>query len=150
MSDMPEAIHILLAEDDENDVRITWRAIQKGGLEAEISVVRDGQEALDYLCRRAPFEDAPVPDLVLLDMNLPKLNGMEVLRQAKADPALRSVPMLMLTTSQRAEDVAAAYALGANAFITKPIRFARFVEVIRELAQYWGRVARLPSTASDP
>ncbi len=137
-------MHIMLIEDDENDVRITRRAIQKGGLEADMSVTRDGQEALDFLYRRPPFEDARRPDLVLLDINLPKLNGMDVLREVKRDPALRSIPVLMLTTSARHEDVAAAYAHGANAFICKPIRFAKFVEVIRELSQYWGRVARVP------
>lgn len=137
-------MHILLAEDDENDVRITLRAIQKGGLDATMSVVRDGQEALDYLERGEGYAEARRPDLVLLDMNLPKLNGMEVLRAAKTNPALRAIPVLMLTTSQRQEDVATAYALGANAFICKPIRFSRFVEVVRELATYWSKVARIP------
>ena len=137
-------MHILLAEDDENDVRITLRAIQKGGLEASVSVVRDGQEALDFLRREEPFGGAHRPDLVLLDMNLPKLNGMEVLRATKGDEALGTIPILMLTTSQRREDVATAYALGANAFICKPIRFSRFVEGVRELADYWSKVARVP------
>ena len=141
-------MHILLAEDDENDVRITLRAIDKGELETSVSVVRDGQEALDFLRRVDPYGGAHRPDLVLLDMNLPKLNGMEVLRAAKGDPELRVIPILMLTTSQRQEDVATAYALGANAFITKPIRFARFVEVIRELATYWSEVARVPPVES--
>ncbi|MCA9559319.1 MAG: response regulator [Myxococcales bacterium] len=139
-------MHIMLIEDDENDVRITRRAIQKGGLDAEMSVTRDGQEALDFLYRRPPFEDARRPDLVLLDINLPKLNGMEVLREIKGDPALRSIPVLMLTTSARHEDVAAAYAHGANAFICKPIRFAKFVEVVRDLSHYWSQVARVPRT----
>ncbi len=137
-------IRILLVEDDENDVRITRRAIEKGGLSAVIAVARAGQEALDYLARRPPFTDAPRPDLVLLDINLPKLNGMEVLRTTKADPDLRSVPILMLTTSSRPEDVATAYAHGANTFICKPIRFTRFVEVVRDVAEYWSRVARVP------
>ena len=137
-------MHILLTEDDENDVRITKRALQKGGLEAAMSVTRDGQEALDFLYRRPPFEQAARPDLMLLDINLPKLNGMEVLRAVKGEPALRSIPVLMLTTSARQEDVAAAYAHGANAFICKPIRFARFVEVIRQVSEYWGQVARVP------
>jgi CheY-like chemotaxis protein len=139
-------MHILLAEDDDNDVRITLRAIDKGELEASVSVVRDGQEAIDFLRRVGPFAEARRPDLVLLDMNLPKLNGIEVLRTSKGDPELRAIPVLMLTTSQRQEDVATAYALGASAFITKPIRFSRFVEVIRDLATYWGEVARVPPT----
>lgn len=137
-------IHILLAEDDDNDVRITRRAIKKGGLEATIQVAKDGQEALDHLFRRPPFEDALRPDLVLLDINLPKLNGVEVLRTVKRDPVLQSIPVLMLTTSARQEDIGTAYALGANTYICKPIRFARFVEVIREVSIYWSRVARVP------
>lgn len=138
-------IHIMLAEDDDNDVRITRRAIKKGGLNATMSVTRDGQEALDYLLRKPPFEEAARPDLVLLDINLPKINGMEVLRSVKEDPALRNIPVLMLTTSARQEDVATAYAHGANAFICKPMRFARFVEVLQELSDYWSGVARVPA-----
>ena len=141
-------IHILLAEDDDNDVRITRRAIKKGGLAAKIQVARDGQEALDRLFRRPPFTDAERPDLVLLDINLPKLNGIEVLRTVKRDPVLQSIPVLMLTTSARQDDVSTAYALGANTYICKPIRFARFVDVIRDVSWYWSRVARVP--AAEP
>lgn len=137
-------IRILLAEDDDNDVRITRRAIKKGGLNATITVARDGQEALDVLFRRPPYADAVHPDLVLLDINLPKINGVEVLRTLKSEPALRPTPVLMLTTSSRQEDITTAYALGANTYICKPIRFARFVEVIREVSHYWSRVARVP------
>lgn len=137
-------IHILLAEDDDNDVRITRRAIKKGGLKATIQVARDGQEALDMLFRRPPYSDAERPDLVLLDINLPKLNGVEVLRTVKRDPVLQSIPVLMLTTSARHDDINTAYALGANTYICKPIRFARFVDVIRDVAWYWSRVARVP------
>lgn len=137
-------IHILLAEDDDNDVRITRRAIKKGGLDATIGVARDGQEALDMLFRRPPYEGVERPDLVLLDINLPKINGVEVLRTVKRDPVLQAIPVLMLTTSACQEDVTTAYALGANTYICKPIRFARFVEVIRDVSVYWSRVARLP------
>ena len=144
MSDDDPPIHILLAEDDDNDVRITRRAIKKGGLSATISVARDGQEALDILFRRPPHEDAARPDLVLLDINLPKINGVEVLRTVKQDDLLAAIPVLMLTTSARQEDVTTAYALGANTYICKPIRFARFVEVIRAVSTYWSRVARVP------
>lgn len=144
MSEDTRSIHILLAEDDDNDVRITRRAIKKGGLSATISVARDGQEALDMLFRRAPHQDAETPDLVLLDINLPKINGVEVLRTLKQDEVLQAVPVLMLTTSARQEDVTTAYALGANTYICKPIRFARFVEVIRSVSTYWSRVARVP------
>ncbi len=147
MSDRP--IHILLAEDDDNDVRITRRAIKKGGLAAKIQVARDGQEAVDRLFRRPPYADAERPDLVLLDINLPKLNGIEVLRTVKRDPVLQSIPVLMLTTSARQDDIGTAYALGANTYICKPIRFARFVDVIRDVAWYWSRVARVPAAEFD-
>lgn len=137
----------MLVEDDENDVRITRRALKKSGLQGTLSVTRDGQEALDYLYRRPPFEDPaehPRPGLVLLDINIPKMNGIEVLRTIKEDPELRRIPVLMLTTSTRQEDVAAAFAHGANGFITKPIQFSRFVEVVRILGEYWSQVARVP------
>lgn len=143
MTEPTRPIHILLAEDDDNDVRITRRAIKKGDLKATISVARDGQEALDMLFRRPPHSDAARPDLVFLDINLPKINGVEVLRTVKGDPVLQSIPVLMLTTSARQEDVTTAYALGANTYICKPIRFARFVEVIRDVSEYWSRVARV-------
>ena len=136
-----QRLHILLAEDDDNDVRITRRAIAKAGLDAELTVVRDGQEAVTFLFRRGPHRDAPRPDLVLLDINLPKLDGMEVLTAIKQNPEIRALPVVMLTTSTRQEDAQTAYTLGANTFIAKPIRFARFVEVIREIGTFWGQVA---------
>jgi len=139
-----ERLHILLAEDDDNDVRITRRAIAKAGLEAELTVVRDGQEAVAFLFRRGPHVDAPRPDLVLLDINLPKLDGMEVLTAIKQNREIRALPVIMLTTSTRQEDAQTAYTMGANTFIAKPIRFARFVEVIREIGMFWGQVADRP------
>jgi len=142
-----DSIHLMLVEDDENDLRITQRAIRKGQLNCTISLARDGQEALDYLNHEAPFEDPianPRPSLVLLDINLPKINGVDVLHRIKSNPLLARIPVLMLTTSARQEDVAAAYSHGANGFICKPIRFARFVEVIITLSDYWSLVARVP------
>jgi CheY-like chemotaxis protein len=139
-----QRLHILLAEDDDNDVRITRRAIAKAGLEAELTVVRDGQEAVAFLFRRGPHVDAPRPDLVLLDINLPKLDGMEVLTAIKQNREIRALPVIMLTTSTRQEDAQTAYTMGANTFIAKPIRFARFVEVIREIGMFWGQVADRP------
>ena len=138
-------LHILLAEDDDNDVRITRRAILKAGIAADLSVVRDGQEAMSFLFRRPPYQDAPRPDLVLLDMSLPKVDGMEVLSAVKQNRALAAVPVVMLTTSTRQEDAQTAYTLGGNTFIAKPIRFARFVEVIREIGIFWGEIADRPN-----
>ncbi|MCK6570515.1 response regulator [Myxococcota bacterium] len=142
---LPGAFEILLVEDDENDIRITERALARSAMSARIEVVRDGQAALDYLQHKPPYERQRRPNLVLLDISLPKVNGMDVLREVKADPTLRSIPVLMLTTSSRAEDVATAYAHGANGYVCKPIHFARFVEVIADLSVYWGKVALLPT-----
>jgi CheY-like chemotaxis protein len=142
---LPAVIEILLVEDDENDIRITQRALARSAMVARIEVVRDGQAALDYLQGNPPYEGRRRPNLVLLDISLPKVNGMEVLREVKSEPALRSIPVLMLTTSSRPEDVATAYAHGANGYVCKPIHFARFVEVVADLSDYWGKVALLPT-----
>lgn len=140
---LPESIEILLVEDDDNDIRITQRALARSALRANIQVVRDGQAALDYVQGRAPYDGRRRPDLVLLDISLPKINGIEVLRTIRADPTLRPIPVLLLTTSSRPEDVATAFAHGANGYVCKPIHFARFVEVVAELSEYWGKVALL-------
>jgi len=138
-------LHILLAEDEESDVLITRRALQRcEDLPVELEVVRDGQELLDRLRRLAPFEGTRRPDLILLDFNLPKVNGLEALQVIKGAPDLRTLPVLMLTTSERPEEIQASYQSGANAFVVKPIRFARFVEVMSSLINFWGDVARLP------
>jgi CheY-like chemotaxis protein len=144
---LPSPIELLLVEDDDNDIRITQRALARSAMRARIEVVRDGQAALDYVQGKAPYEGRRRPQLVLLDISLPKMNGIEVLRTIKADPALRSIPVLMLTTSARPEDVATAYAHGANGYVCKPIHFARFVEVVADLSEYWGQVALLPTSA---
>jgi len=141
---LPAPIDILLVEDDDNDIRITQRALSRSALAARIEVVRDGQAALDFVQGKPPYAERRLPQLVLLDISLPKVNGMEVLRAIKADPTLRAVPVLMLTTSSRPEDVATAYAHGANGYVCKPIHFARFVEVVADLSEYWGQVALLP------
>ncbi len=137
-------MRILLAEDDDNDIRITRRAIQKAGLNAVLDTACDGQEALDYLHRKNSFISMKRPDLMLLDINLPRINGINVLRQIKQTPELRTIPVLMLTTSARQEDVIAAYSHGANGFICKPLRFAEFVDFIRNLSIYWGNLVVRP------
>ncbi|MCA9527171.1 MAG: response regulator [Myxococcales bacterium] len=142
---MTVRMHILLAEDEESDVLITRRALQRcEGQPVELEVVRDGQELLDRLRGMAPFEGLRRPDLILLDFNLPKVNGLEALQIIKQDADLRALPVLMLTTSERPEEIEASYAHGANAFVVKPIRFARFVEVMDGLLKFWGDIARLP------
>ncbi|HXG09045.1 MAG TPA: response regulator [Gemmataceae bacterium] len=138
---------ILLVEDNPADVQITQRALQESGGKVELIVVRDGQEAMDYLLRRGAFADRPdwrSPDLILLDLNLPRLTGLEVLRRIRATPALQVVPVVVLTTSRWDEDVRQVYAAGANTYIEKPQDFDRFVEILRIVQTYWLDIALLP------
>jgi chemotaxis family two-component system response regulator Rcp1 len=138
---------ILLVEDNPADVKITQRAIRESALPVELLVVRDGQEAVDYLLRQgshAHDEGWRSPDLILLDLNLPRLNGRQVLERIRATPALRSVPVVVLTTSNRREDVREMYEAGANTYIEKPQDFARFVEVLQNIQRYWLDTALLP------
>lgn len=137
-------VHILLVEDNPQDVEITRRALEKGQVKNRLTVARDGQEALDIL--EALKSDDP-PALILLDLNLPRLNGIEVLQVIKADPHLRRIPVIVLTTSTREEDVVRAYDLGVNTFISKPVRFEDFMRVVMTIQEYWILIATLPSAA---
>jgi len=145
MDEIMEPVHILLVEDNPHDVEITERALKKGQIKNRLTVVRDGQEALDYLfggeARQAP------PGLILLDLNLPKVDGHEVLRSIKADPILRRIPVIVLTASTRDEDVVKSYDLGVNTFISKPVQFDEFITVVATIREYWLLIARLPATA---
>jgi CheY-like chemotaxis protein len=138
---------ILLVEDNPADVKITQRAIRESSLPVDLLVVRDGQEAVDYLLREglhAHDDGWRSPDLILLDLNLPRLNGRQVLERIRATPALRAVPVVVLTTSSRTEDVLEMYAAGANTYIQKPQDFARFVQVLQTIQRYWLDTALLP------
>ena len=144
---MKSAHAILLVEDNPADVKITQRALKESGLGVELIVVRDGQEAVDYLLRQgthAGTECWRSPDLILLDLNLPKLSGHEVLLRLRGTPRLKAVPVVVLTTSRRQEDVAAMYASGANTYIEKPEDFQRFVEVLQTIHRYWMDLALVP------
>jgi CheY-like chemotaxis protein len=150
---MTNATHaILLVEDNPADVEIARRALRESGGPVELIVVRDGPEAIDYLMRRAGRDGAPWrhPDLILLDLNLPRQNGLDVLRRVRADAALRSVPVVVLTTSRREEDVRQTYAAGANTYIEKPQDFSRFVEVLQTIQRYWLATALLPPVPAGP
>lgn len=141
-------IDILMVEDNPNDVVITGQALARSQVPHRLWVSRDGQEALDFLHRRDNFSDpqrSPRPDLILLDLNLPRLDGFEVLRSVKSDPSFRRIPIIILTTSEREEDITQAYLLGANTYIAKPLEFEQFQHDIRTVYEYWCRVARLPS-----
>lgn len=133
---------ILLVEDNPADVIITHRALRDSGLEVDLIVVRDGQEAIDYLT--ASHRQPTGPDLILLDLNLPRLNGRQVLERIRTTPGLGTVPVVVLTTSVRQEDIDQMYRAGANTYIQKPAEFARFVEVLRTIHLYWLGTAILP------
>ena len=138
---------ILLVEDNPDDVEITLRAFRKVRLANTLHVVRDGQEALDFLFREGDYSDradAPQPDVILLDLNLPKVNGLEVLDKIRASDGLSSLPVIVLTVSEQQEDVRESYKLGANTFITKPVDFEKFVHAMEILGEYWMVIARLP------
>jgi chemotaxis family two-component system response regulator Rcp1 len=144
---MKTARAILLIEDNPADVKITQRALRESGLGVELIVVRDGEEAVDYLLRQGPHADDAdwrSPDLILLDLNLPKMSGREVLQRVRATPNLRAVPVVVLTTSRRQEDIEQMYACGANTYIEKPQEFERFVEVLETIHRYWLDTALLP------
>ena len=137
-------LHILLAEDDERDILVTRRAIQKAGVHADLTVLRDGQEVVDYILRSQEIDESSKPDLLLVDISLPRLGGMDILAQLKQSSATAHLPIIILTTSNRQEDIQTAYALGANTYIVKPIHFTEYVGVIRELFAFWSIIARLP------
>jgi CheY-like chemotaxis protein len=145
MSD-PQAktINVLLVEDDPGDVLMTREAFDEY-LHNRLDVVSDGEAALAYLHREEPYPDAPRPDLILLDLNLPRRDGREVLREVKADPNLASIPVIVLTTSQAEEDVLRSYQLHANAYVTKPVDFEGFIEAIKQIDHFFVSVVQLPT-----
>jgi chemotaxis family two-component system response regulator Rcp1 len=137
-------IDILLVEDNPGDVRLTEEALREGKVLNRLSVVGDGAEALDYLFQRGAHAGASRPDLILLDLNLPKKDGREVLAEIKADGSLKRIPVVVLTTSQAEEDVFKSYNLHANCYIAKPVDFDSFIHVIRSIDAFWLSVVRLP------
>jgi hypothetical protein len=135
---MSEPMAILLIEDNPADVELTLRAFKRRKLANAIAVARDGAEALDYVHRRGAFAQAgPVPGLVLLDLRLPKVDGLDVLRELKAHPVYRHVPVVVLTTSAEDRDIATSYELGAASYIVKPVEFEKFLEVVERIDLYW-------------
>ena len=143
----PKSAIILLVEDDPDDQALTKRALEGSKLRNELRVVDDGEQALDYLFQRGEFADpnmSPRPDLILLDLNLPKLDGRAVLKEIKESPGLRRIPVVILTTSSQEEDILRSYDLGVNSYITKPLRMEGFIEVVRDLERYWFELVVLP------
>lgn len=139
-----ELVQILLVEDNLADVEMTLEALEEAKLANEDHAMRDGALALDYLHRPAGYEDAPRPDLIILDLNLPKRSGHEVLAEMRADPELRRIPVAILTTSSAEVDVIKSYDLGANCYLIKPVSAVQFLEVVQSIEDFWFGVVRLP------
>jgi CheY-like chemotaxis protein len=139
-----QAIEVLLVEDDPGDVLMTTEAFELSPLHSTLHVVGDGEQALRFLRRSGEFTGAPRPGLILLDLNLPRRNGLEVLAELKADPDLLTIPVVIFSTSQAETDIVASYRLHANAYITKPVSFDRFTEAIRQIDDFFLTLAKLP------
>lgn len=147
MKNMLQPIVILVADDDAEDCEMIREAFAESRLANELRFVVDGEELMDYLYQRGKFQnasDAPHPGLILLDLNMPKKDGREALREIKASPDLRHIPVIVLTTSKTEEDIFRSYDLGVNSFITKPVAFSALVEIVRELGKYWLEIVELP------
>ncbi|MFW6158298.1 MAG: response regulator [Planctomycetota bacterium] len=143
-----DLIPVLLVEDDPDDVAITRRAFRKGKIANPLHVVRDGEEALEFLRRTGRYEaaSAPRPGLVLLDLNLPRVNGREVLHIVKGTPGLKRIPVVVLTTSDQESDITDCYDRGANTYITKPVDFHKFIQAVTTIGRYWLVLAEIPDT----
>ncbi|SDH06813.1 Response regulator receiver domain-containing protein [Lentzea fradiae] len=145
---MPESplnvIDVLLVEDDPGDALMTQEAFEHHKIRNTLHVVKDGVEALEFLRREGQYANAPRPGLILLDLNLPRKDGREVLSEVKADAELRSIPVVVLTTSEAEEDILRSYSLYANAYVTKPVDFDRFIDVVRQIDDFFVTVVKLP------
>jgi chemotaxis family two-component system response regulator Rcp1 len=142
-----QAIEILLVEDSPSDAELTIEALKEGKVTNHLSVVEDGVQAMEFLRREGRFAGAPRPGLVLLDLNLPRKDGRAVLAEMKADPELRAIPVVVLTTSRAERDVLHVYGLNGNCYITKPLDFRQFVEVVKSIEHFWLTVVTLPPKA---
>lgn len=140
-----QRFEVLLVEDNPGDVYLTEEAFREGGFPHRLSVVNDGEQALQFLRKQGRYEDAPMPDVILLDLNMPRMDGSEVLAELKTDPMLKFIPVIVLTTSEAEHDVWKAYRLHANCYLTKPIDVGDFIRKIKTLEDFWLNVVRLPS-----
>jgi CheY-like chemotaxis protein len=152
MTDHAQRILILLADDDEEDRMLASGALAESRVVNDLRCVEDGEELLDYLLHRGRYADpasSPTPGLILLDLNMPRKDGREALREIKAHPELRRIPVVVLTTSKAEEDIYRTYDLGANSFITKPVSFEGLVTVMRDIGRYWIEIVELPPESLD-
>ena len=138
------SIHILMAEDDPDDRMLTKEAFEENLIQNRIDFVEDGEELLQFLRKEGKFADMPTPGLILLDLNMPKKDGREALKEIKSDPVFRRIPIIVLTTSKAEEDIVKTYDLGVNSFISKPVTFDDLVRVTKEIGRYWFELVELP------
>ena len=139
-------IVILLVEDNPGDIRLTEEALRTAKVSNEVHTVRDGEAALEFLENRGEYSLSPRPDIILLDLKLPKIDGRQVLERIKKNPKLRQIPIVVLTASSAEEDILQTYELNANCFITKPVDFTKFVEIVQAIENFWFSIVRLPSS----
>lgn len=145
MDEDKQSIHIVMAEDDPDDQMLTRRALKKSRLVNTLSTVGDGEELMDYLYQRDPYTDVPCPGLILLDLNMPRMDGREALQRIKSDADLRRIPVIVLTTSEAEQDIVESYDLGVNAYVTKPVTFDGLVNALQALGTFWFEIVKLPS-----
>jgi chemotaxis family two-component system response regulator Rcp1 len=143
-----QSIEILLVEDNPGDVDLTKEALESAKVRNRLNIVDDGAKAIDFLFKRGEYANAPRPDIILLDLNLPKKDGRQVLEEIKADPQLADIPIVILTTSQAEEDILRSYQLHANCYITKPVDFKQFMLVVKSIEDFWLTVVKLPKHKS--
>ena len=146
MQKLSRPVDILLVEDNPGDVRLTQEAFRESRMPVKLSVVMDGEDALNYLYRRPPYENASRPDIILLDLNIPKKDGREVLCEIKNDLSLKYVPVVVLTTSNAEQDIVKTYNLNVNAYINKPVDFDKFFDIVQKIEEFWLMTAILPSS----
>ena len=142
-----QCLEILLVEDDPGDIKLTQKALLKSKLSVDLSVVTKGEEALAFLRREGGYTDAPLPNLILLDLNLPGLSGQEVLQEIKNDKNLKFIPVVILTTSNSDKDILKSYNLGANCYVRKPVDLHEFIKIVQSIESFWFTVVKLPSRA---
>lgn len=141
-------IHILLVEDNPGDIRLTKEVLKEGKINNELSVVTDGEEALNFLKKQGKYAGINSPDIILLDLNLPKKDGRQVLAEIKSDPQLKLIPVIVLTTSSAENDILGMYAIHANCYITKPVDFDQFINVVHSIENFWLNIVKLPHSNS--
>jgi chemotaxis family two-component system response regulator Rcp1 len=142
-------IDILLVEDNPGDIRLTEEALREGKIKNRLFVVNDGVEAIAYLRREGEYSDAVKPDLILLDLNLPRKDGRQVLKEIKSDDALKAIPVVVLTTSEAEEDILKSYNLHANCYITKPVDLEQFLRIVQMIEDFWLSVVKLPNSVAN-